>query len=744
MTLYPIQDTFVRGEISPRLHSRASLDLYRGALARCENFLTLPHGGIRKRGGTYFVNETKSLNGRVRLIDFKFSDDQAYCLELGDGYCRVHAYGSYLGVDIATPWAEAHLADIQYVQSADVMWLVHPLYAPRKLIRYGQTNWTVVEVVINDGPFGPFNLDEGRRVYSTNVTGNIEANSNVPIFSPADVGRLFRIDMESYRDIPPWSPGGTFANEDEQVFGKLVRYDGNVYRSVSTGASLGDGGWRYGSTPPTHTKGIEQDGPTVAVQGTYNEGVRWEYLHSGYGVARITSYVSPTKVNITVVSRFPDQVVGAGNAQYQWSFGAFGPGNFPGAVALFEERLFFANKLSVYGSRTGNFDSFRTGAKDDDGLEFLLAANEANQILWLTDADGFLAIGTMGGVRSLSGSGVDEALTPSSFKNRSSSTPRCARQRPINTGAAFLYVMSGGRAVAEIGITNTGRFEGSEATQISEHIPKIGNGITALGYQEQPDAMAWFSLANGQAMAFTYQRDQEVRGFHRHVMADGGTIESLTVTPGHYGADDVWMCVRRTVGGQPKRFIELLITAPEYHEGFTDYCLDCGLVYSGAPVARVLGLDHLEGATVDMLADGRYFPGLIVSGGGVDLPGGAVASYAQVGLAYLATAETLELDVGGRDGSVIGRRKRITKVILSVFETDTTGLQISSKLRDRWEKVKIPTIAASDGVLPRFTGNIEVPIDDSWEGQAKVIIRHTNPTACTIRSITPAFDSEGS
>ena len=28
------------------------LDLYRAALSRCENFVTLPHGGIRKRGGT--------------------------------------------------------------------------------------------------------------------------------------------------------------------------------------------------------------------------------------------------------------------------------------------------------------------------------------------------------------------------------------------------------------------------------------------------------------------------------------------------------------------------------------------------------------------------------------------------------------------------------------------------------------------------------------------------------------------
>lgn len=48
-TLYPVQDTFVRGEISPRIHARASLDLYRAALSKCENFVTLPHGGSQLR-----------------------------------------------------------------------------------------------------------------------------------------------------------------------------------------------------------------------------------------------------------------------------------------------------------------------------------------------------------------------------------------------------------------------------------------------------------------------------------------------------------------------------------------------------------------------------------------------------------------------------------------------------------------------------------------------------------------------
>ncbi|WP_287152184.1 hypothetical protein [Mesorhizobium sp.] len=81
-------------------------------------------------------------------------------------------------------------------------------------------------------------------------------------------------------------------------------------------------------------------------------------------------------------------------------------------------------------------------------------------------------------------------------------------------------------------------------------------------------------------------------------------------------------------------------------------------------------------------------------------------------------------------------------MILSLLETDTTGLEITSLMRGRWEPVRIPSIVSPDGMANLFTGNVEVPVDDSWEGQGRVKIRHTNPTPCTIRAFTPVFDAE--
>jgi hypothetical protein len=145
---------------------------------------------------------------------------------------------------------------------------------------------------------------------------------------------------------------------------------------------------------------------------------------------------------------------------------------------------------------------------------------------------------------------------------------------------------------------------------------------------------------------------------------------------------------------------------------------------------------------VDALADNKVHKGLTVSGGSVTLPGGDTATSIHVGLPFSAEADTLELDVGAKDGSLMGRRKRASKAILSVLETDLSGLEIRSKTRGGWEHARLPSVVASDGTVSLYTGNLEIPFFDSWEGQGRVEFRHTSPGPCTIRGLTLVFDAE--
>ncbi|TIM04240.1 hypothetical protein [Mesorhizobium sp.] len=807
-TLYPIQDTFVRGEISPRLHARASLDLYRAALSRCENFLTLPHGGIRKRGGTYFCAEVKDSSKATRLIPFIFSADQAYALEFGDLYIRVHAYGARVGtVEVATPYLEADLFDLQFVQSADQMWITHKNHLPQVLTRTAHTTWTLAEFVFLDGPYDDINTsattltpaetgavhpdmtsdtmptgtaacsagtaylafdrDNGTDLNFGTTTGNVSYDFAGTATKVCDAywiravgGRgpaawdfqgldgTSWISLDSRTAEPGWSRGEVRFYEFQNATAyQSYRLDISVSEDDAN-IRIAEMGW--------HEDGDTQtpfDLTASSIVGI-NDGAGFQTSDVGRTIrllgsdavwrwARITSRSSATVVKVRLYGHALPNL----SPIARWRLGTFVPGKYVQSGSLYEERLAFSRKFSVYASATGDFENFATGEKDDDALEFVQAGGgQANDITWIAESDGALIIGTLGGIRALSGSGIDEALTPSSFKNRRSRTFGCAPLRPVDAGQSFLFVTRSRKSIAELTQSATGKFTSEDVGQVSEHIPK--QGVVELAFQTDPDPLLWFPLDNGELGGYTHQPSQEVRGMHRHRIAgsfsgsDWGIVESAVVTPGQDGNDDLWLIVKRTIGGATKRYIEVKTVPFEYGEVADAFEVDCGLTYSGVATATVTGLTHLNGETVDALADGIVYHGLTVAAGAVSLPGGATAAKWQVGLPYEAGADTLELDVGGRDGSIVGRRKKVAKVILSLFETDTTGLKITSMQRGRWEPVRIPSVVTPDSAANLFTGNVEVPIDDSWEGQGRVRIRHTNPTPCTIRAFTPVFDSE--
>ncbi|RUY98363.1 hypothetical protein EN974_15440 [Mesorhizobium sp. M7A.F.Ca.CA.001.12.2.1] len=824
-TLYPIQDVFTRGEISPRLHARASLDFYRAALAKCENFITLPHGGIRKRGGTYFAGEVKISAKTTRLIPFIFSADQAYALEFGDRYIRVHAYGARVGaVEVASPYLEADLFELAYVQSADQMWITHRDHPPKVLTRSAHTAWALTDFEFLDGPYDPVNdtattltpSDTGhltpRMTSNTTPSGTASTGSgsasawqmfdrdktqDIEIASGGDGYIRFRNAGGAQRVVDAyWITTSRLATGDYDFFTAWELQGSNDGTNwVTLDTRTGELGWGNGETRfydftnksafeyhqlvfsggggddavvtvsaelAMHIAAFDQtpfDLTASSIIGINNDtgfqvsdvgrSIRLLGADGIWRWARVTSRTSTTAVKIILYGHALPNM----NPITRWRLGTFVPGKHVESGSLYEERLAFSRKFSVYASATGDFDNFALGEKDDDALEFVQAGGgQANDIVWIADSDGALLIGTGGGIRALSGSGIDEALTPSSFKNRRSRTFGCARIRPVDAGQSFLYVTRSRKSIAELTQTAQSRFASDDVGQVSEHIPK--KGVVELAFQTDPDPLLWFPLENGELGGYTHQPSQEVRGMHRHRLGgsasgagpDGSNwadVESAAVTPGQDGNDDLWLIVKRSIGGATRRYIEIKTAPFEYGAIADAFEVDCGLTYTGLAVTTVGGAMHLAGQSVDVLADGKVYRGLIVSGGGtVTLPGGSTAAKWQLGLPYAAGADTLELDVGGRDGSIIGRRKKVAKVILSLLETDTTGLQVQSLMRGRWEPVRMPSIVAPDGRATLFTGNVEVPIDDSWEGQGRVRIRHVNPTPCTIRAFTPVFDAE--
>ena len=150
---------FTAGELSPRLKGRVDQSKYYNGCETLENMLIYPHGGAVRRPGTVYVADVKDHSKKVRLIPFEFNTEQAYALEFGDQYMRVYKDNGQVeagggGVyELATPYLEADLFDLKYVQSNDIMYIVHPSHKPRKLTRSAHNNWSISNYAPTADPF---------------------------------------------------------------------------------------------------------------------------------------------------------------------------------------------------------------------------------------------------------------------------------------------------------------------------------------------------------------------------------------------------------------------------------------------------------------------------------------------------------------------------------------------------------------------------------------------------------------
>lgn len=89
-TLNGFQTNFTAGELSPRLAGHIDINKYANGLKTGRNCICLPHGPVKRRNGTQFINEIKDSSTKARLFDFQFNETNAYLLEFGNEYIRFY------------------------------------------------------------------------------------------------------------------------------------------------------------------------------------------------------------------------------------------------------------------------------------------------------------------------------------------------------------------------------------------------------------------------------------------------------------------------------------------------------------------------------------------------------------------------------------------------------------------------------------------------------------------------------
>jgi hypothetical protein len=294
-----IQASFTSGELAPSLHGRVDFARYYTGLKTCRNFIVRQFGGVTNRPGTRLVCEIKDSTKAARLIPFEFSTTQAYILEFSEHCIRIIKDGGIvvwpsgpdvgLPVEVVTPYHEADLYNLKVVQSADIMTICHPNYPIQQLSRTDHHLWSIAAFANVEGPFLDINVDTAKTVYANNMTGNVTLTASSSIFKANMVGKMIYIEQSPDALTRKWEVAKAM------VLNEIRRAGLSYYQVISAGTT--------GTVRPDHIEGVAYDG---------DPGVGWQYLHSGFGVVRITGFTSGTVVTGTVMKRIPDQVISGG------------------------------------------------------------------------------------------------------------------------------------------------------------------------------------------------------------------------------------------------------------------------------------------------------------------------------------------------------------------------------------------------------------------------------------------------
>lgn len=607
-----MQRAFGGGEVSPEMFGRIDDAKYQSGLAKCRNFIPKPQGPAENRPGFVFVCPVKDSTKKTRLIPFTYSTTQTMVIELGAGYFRFHTLGATLetspGVsyELANPYAEADLFDIHFVQSADVLTLAHPNYAPRELRRVGALNWQLTIIA-----FTPL------------------------LASPAA--------------LTVTSAGFTVAKYTSSYVVTAIAADGISESAASAAGSVASNLYETGCTNAI---------TWVAVSGAVRYNV---YKQQGglYGYIGQTATLSIVDDNIA-----PD--LGKTPPIYETVFNA--AGEYPAAVSYFEQRRSFAGTINkpqnIWMTKSGTESnmSYSLPIRDDDRIAFRVAAREANTIRHIVPLTQLLLLTSAAEWRVTSVN--SDAITPSTISVKPQSYVGASNVQPAVINNTLIYGAARGGHVRELAYNwQAGGFITGDLSLRAPHLFDTFD-ITDMDYSKAPQPIVWFVSTSGKLLGLTYVPEQQIGAWHQH--DTDGAFESCTVVA--EGQEDVlYVVVRRTINGASMRYIER-IASRQFVDPADAFFVDCGLSYSGAPATTFSGLSHLEGKTVSILADGSVHPQRVVSGGSVTLE--QAASKVQIGLPITADLQTLPVAVMLQDGSYgQGHVKNVNKVWLRVYRS---------------------------------------------------------------------------
>ncbi len=461
-----------------------------------------------------------------------------------------------------------------------------------------------------------------------------------------------------------------------------------------------------------------------------------------HGLVQITGVTDTTHADATVISQLQST-----DPTPNWREGAFSAfRGYPAATALHEERLIFAGVISepqkVWGSGAGDFRDFEETGLADASWQWPFTSQTAFPIRALVSSRGLVIF--TGGNERVWDSG-EQGITPMNPPlQRQLTYSGSEAVMPAAVGDVVVFVGRGSRAIREYGYElNSQSYIAPDLTQLVDHLTV--RGIVSLAISRSPFQIVWAVTGDGKLLACTYERREEVVAWCPQNV--NGTVLCVAAIPGASGqADHVWIVVQRAHGTALERFDPTHWTALGTVPGTTASApVHMDSAVSDTNIGGTLnGLDHLEGQTVQVFADGVPLPPRTVIGGRIEVPAQYNLKLTWAGLNYTSELQPALYDFATQLGVSTGKKYNVRRMHVRFYQTRAASYKNDDTAIAQVFPVEIMTAEADTSQGPPvLNGTKQLQVEGNFAEGINTVIFSDSPHPLNILNMVPEFTITG-
>lgn len=537
------QNSFQYGEISDSTIMRTDSPVYGASAQSLKNMTVLPQGAVKKRSGLRMQGWYSDDAEQHRLFPFTFDDNEEYIIAIGDGFLgawflRPEDYNNgtltriaKITTDVdgaALPFDSTYMHEYTTAQYGDVMFICHPLFAPRVITRTGLTSFEVSTFAFDERADSHVSYQPYSVYHSTLTTLDPSAVSGTGVILTTS---------DNHFDTTGSLTGSDYL--DSKHVGVVIRYhkDEITITSVqsatqATGTVKDTLDIRLAVLNPLRTADTSNVVEVTHLLHGF-EGGESIVISNASAVGGITANkINGTRTISAIIDENTYAFVADGSATTsedgggyvsvechaptsQWDEQAFSAARgYPAAVTFHENRLCFGGTIAepdtIWMSKIGNFFNFDVGdGNDNESINIVAATGDVNQIRYLK-SNRDLQIFTLSDELYIP-TYLNQAITPTNAQIRKQTPFGCEFVKPVSIDGGTIFIERGGKAVREYLYTDSeDAYTSTSISTLGEHLIRtpVDMAVVHSGFASG-ESYAAIVMADGSMALFSSNRSEK-------------------------------------------------------------------------------------------------------------------------------------------------------------------------------------------------------------------------------------------